>query len=77
MEYFRTVIVFEDESFECEDIVATEDEAREMFSERWMEMHAGHNLAHNPVRMELIRMDGPEDKSAFMATYEFHLGGVS
>jgi len=70
LEHFRAVFIFEDESFECEDIIATEDEAREMFSERWMGIHAGHNFEQNPVRMELIRMDGPGNESAFMANYE-------
>lgn len=72
MEHFRSVTIFEDESFDCEDIIGTEDEARETFSERWMEIHNGHNFDKTPVRMELIRMEGEIDASTSMAIYELH-----
>ena len=77
MNNFRYVIIFEDESFEPHDIIGTEDDAREMFSEAWMRLHNGQKFDKTPVRMELIRMDGPMDESAFMAGYEIHLEGIN
>ena len=72
MDKFRYVIIFEDESFEAHDIIGTEDDAREMFGEAWMALHNGQEFVKKPVRMELIRMSGPSDESAFMASYEIH-----
>ena len=76
MEHFRSVTIFEDDSFDCEDIIGTEDEARDAFSERWISIHNGHRFDKNPVRMELIRMEGEIDSSTSMASYEVHIGGI-
>jgi hypothetical protein len=64
------VIIFEDESFEAEDFIGTDDEAREWFSEHWMGLHNGHRFKNDPVRMELIRMGDATVETAFMASYE-------
>jgi|OM-RGC.v1.033957949 hypothetical protein len=74
MEHFRMVFIFKDESFDCEDFIGTEDEAREMFSERWMTMHNGHPFAQDPVRMEMIRMQGEIDETTSVAQYEIQNG---
>ena len=70
MEHFRMVIILKDESLEAEDFIGTDDEAREWFSEHWMELHNGHGFHSDPVRMELIRMDDVNVDTAFVASYE-------
>lgn len=67
---FRYAIVFDDGTFECHDIIATEDGAREEFAEQWMSIHAGHEHLKAPVKMELIRMR--DDSDEILASYEIH-----
>ena len=69
MEHFRMVIILKDESLEAEDFVGSEDEAREWFSEHWLALHNGHDFHTDPVRMELIRMEGAVE-IAFVSSYE-------
>lgn len=68
MDHFRYAIVFDDGTFECHDIISTENEARNTFAERWMSIHNGHEHLKAPVKMELIRMAGDDDE--ILASYD-------
>jgi len=68
LQLFKYAIVFDDGTFETHDILSSEDQAREIFSQRWMEIHSGHGYLKAPVKMELIRM--ADDDDTILASYD-------
>lgn len=68
---FRYAIVFDDGTFETHDILGTEDSAREIFSERWLSIHAGHGHLKTPVKMELVDM--ADDDDTILASYDIEV----
>lgn len=75
MEQFRYAIVFDDGTFECHDIIGTENHARNIFAEQWMSIHNGHGHLKSPVKMELIRMND-DDEDNILASYDVEVLNV-
>jgi hypothetical protein len=74
LQLFRYAIVFDDGTFETHDILSTEEKAREIFSQRWMEIHSGGGYLKAPIRMDLIRVDDNEED--FLASYDVEVSNA-
>lgn len=69
---YRYAIVWDEDTYETHDIVGTEEQARDMFGTRWLDLHTSNKFDSKPRFMELWRADDPDGEP--LAKYEFHLG---
>lgn len=69
---YKYAIIWDDDTYEVHEIVGTEEQARDMFSRRWLDFHLEEKFDQIPRFMELWRADDPQGEP--LAEYEFHMG---